>query len=324
LTNAIDIESAVVRVLMLAAAAGSFFLAIALPHAFGDDGLRFALAYCFVRVLHVGLYSWGLRADPVHRAALLRLAPWFLVAPAVALAGGFAEGDARIVLWTASLAIDVGGTLSLGSRNGFRVSPSHFAERYALFVIIALGESVVAVGASVVELPRDAVFFVSVLVAFALVCALWWAYFDFSALAAERALRLASTERRGALARDVFTLFHFPTVLGIVYIAVAAEHALHDPSHPLAPADRAALALGVGVYLCGFVLARLRAARRVAWERLGGAAAVAVLAVVGADLDAIWLLGLATVIVVAATAAETARMHEVRARVRSHAPPVEG
>src|SRR5919198_2440423 len=146
MTNAIDVERTETRMLMLAATGGSFFMAILLPDAFGDDGKRFVLAYLFVRVLNVGLYLGGLRGD-AQQAAMLRLAPFFLVAPLVAVPGAFVDSRARAAIWLVSLAIDVVGTLTAAG-SGFRVSPAHFAERYALFVIIALGESVVAIGVS--------------------------------------------------------------------------------------------------------------------------------------------------------------------------------
>jgi low temperature requirement protein LtrA len=321
MTNAIDVESPLVRVLVLVAAGASFFLAIALPDAFGDDGLRFVLAYLVVRLVHIGLYVWGLRSDPAHQAAILRLAPWFFVAPFVALGGGFADGDVRVALWILSLAIDVTGAASVG-RGGFRVSPSHFAERYALFVIIALGESVVAVGATATALPRNATFFAVVATAFALAAVLWWSYFDFPALAAARALRRAPVERRGPLARDLFTFFHFPNVLGIIYIAVAAKKAVAHPSEPLSGGGRAALGIGLALFLLQFVLGRLRVIHRVSWERLVGIAVLAVVVVAARDLDAVWVLALALAVLVATTVAEDLRLGTARRIVRADGPPV--
>jgi low temperature requirement protein LtrA len=320
MTNAIDVERTETRLLMLAAAGGSFFMAISLPGAFGDDGTRFVLAYLFVRVLHVGLYVGGLRGD-AQQAAVLRLAPFFLVAPVVAVPGAFVDGRARGAIWLLSLAIDVAGTLRAGG-SGFRVSPAHFAERYALFVIIALGESVVAVGVSAESLPRDWTFFATVSIAFALVAALWWSYFDFPALAAARSLRFASPEKRAPLARDLFTFFHFPNVLGIIYIAVAAKKAIAHPSEPLSGGGRTALALGIGLFLLQFVLGRLRVIHRVSWERIAGIAAAAVVVIAGRDLDAVWVLALALAVVAATTVAETIRLGQARRQIRAGGPPV--
>ena len=146
-------------------------------------------------------------------------------------------------------------------------------------MIIALGESIVAIGIGTSELERDTTYALSVVVAFAGVAALWWAYFDFTAVAAERALRRASPGARGPLARDVFTYFHYPVVLGIIFYAVAAKKTLEHPLDPLSEAGRWALGLGVAIFLCGFALMRFRVVRRIAWERLAAAAVALVLAV---------------------------------------------
>ena len=166
-------------------------MALAVPDAYRDEGAWFAVAYFVVRVLNSTLFSWGVRNDPGQLRATFRLGPWFLAAALVALAGGFVGSDLRAWVWLLSLAIDVVGTLTV-ARADWRVSPSHFAERFALIVIIALGESIVAIGVATSHLERDATFALSVVVAFAGVAALWWSYFDFTALAAERSLRRAS------------------------------------------------------------------------------------------------------------------------------------
>ena len=234
MTNAIDVESPVTRSIVFAAMVAGFFMALAVPDAYRDEGAWFAVAYFVVRVLNSTLFSWGVRHDPGQLRATFRLGPWFLVAALVALAGGFVSSDLRPWVWLLSLAIDVVGTLTV-ARADWRVSPSHFAERFALIVIIALGESIVAIGVATSHLERDATFALSVVVAFAGVAALWWSYFDFTALAAERSLRRASAGARTSIARDVFTYFHYPIVLGIILYAVAAKTTLEEPLDPLSP-----------------------------------------------------------------------------------------
>jgi len=311
LTNAIDVENLGTRLFVFAAMLATFFMALAVPDAFTDEGAWFAVGYFVVRVLQIALYLWGVRNDPVQRLAVARLAPWFLVAPSVALAGGFVDDPARTTLWTASLAIDVVGTL-IAARSGFRVSPSHFAERYALIVIIALGESIVAIGLAAVELERDGVFALAVGVSFAGAAAAWWAYFDISQLAAERRLRDAPEEVRGPLARDVYTFFHYPLVLGIIFLAVAAKKTVGAPTEPLSDGGRAALALGLTLFLLGFVLSRYRVIRRIAWERIGAAAAVVAIVLLLDDADALLLLALAVVALVTALAIERFRLSRLR------------
>jgi low temperature requirement protein LtrA len=313
LTNAIDVESVATRLFVFGAMVATFFLAIAVPDAFADEGVWFAVAYFAVRVLHVALYLWGVRDDPVQRLAVARLSPWFLIAPVIALGGGFADDPWRTALWTVSIAVDVLGTLVAA---GFRVSAAHFAERYALIVIIALGESIVAIGVAAVGLERDLLFTVAVGVSFAGAAAAWWAYFDASQVAAERVLHETSEEERGHLARDIFTFFHYPIVLGIILLAVAAKKTLAAPDEPLSDAGRAALALGMSLFLLGFVLARYRVVRRIAWERLG-AALVVVGAVLGLDeADALLLLALTVTALVAALAIEAFRLRALSAELK--------
>jgi low temperature requirement protein LtrA len=316
MTNAIDIENAVTRLIMFTAMAAGFFMALAVPDAFQDEAAWFAVAYFVVRVLQTALYAWGVRDDPGNLRAVLRLAPWFLLAALVALVGGFVDPDYRAWVWLASLVIDVVGTLTV-ARAEWHVSPSHFAERFALIVIIALGESIVAIGIGPSLLERDATYALSVVVAFVGVAALWWAYFDFTAMAAERSLRRASPAARGPLARDVFTYFHYPIVLGIIFYAVAAKKTLEHPVDPLPDAGRWALGLGIAIFLCGFALMRFRVVRRVAWERIA-AAAVALLVAVALDgADAIVTLGVAIVVLVLSVALETMRLHDFRATLRA-------
>jgi low temperature requirement protein LtrA len=316
MTNAIEVENAVTRLIVFAAMTAAFFMALAVPHAFADEAAWFAVAYFVVRILNSALYSWGARDDPVLLRSLARLVPWFFVAACVALAGGFVAADMRGWVWLASLAIDVVGTLTV-ARVDWRVSPSHFAERFALIVIIALGESIVSIGVATSGLERDTTYAFSVIVAFAGVAALWWAYFDFTALAAERSLRRAAPLARGPLARDVFTYFHFPMVLGIILYAVAAKKTLEHPLDPLSRPGRWALGLGIAIFLSGFVLARFRVVRRVAWERVAAAALALVAALALRGTDAILTLGVVVAILALSVAVEAARLRELRASLRA-------
>ena len=316
MTNAIDIENVVTRLIMFAAMAAGFFMALAVPDAFQDEAAWFAVAYFVVRVLNSALYAWGARADRGLLLAVARLAPWFVVAALVALIGGFADPDYRAWIWLASLVIDVVGTLTV-ARAQWRVSPTHFAERFALIVIIALGESIVAIGIGTSELERDATYALSVVVAFAGVAALWWAYFDFTAVAAERSLRRASPAARGPLARDVFTYLHYPVVLGIIFYAVAAKKTLEHPLDPLSEAGRWALGLGIAFFLGSFALMRYRVIRRIAWERLAAAAIAVVVAAALEGADAIVTLGAVILVLITSVAVETARLHDLRASLRA-------
>jgi low temperature requirement protein LtrA len=322
MTNAIEIDRFEVRLLFLVGTAGAFFMALAVPEAFGAQGLWFAVPYLVVRMIQLVLYLTGIRNDPAQLRALMGLVPWFLVAPLIALVGGFLEGDARTAVWALSLAIDVVGTLTLGEENDFRISPAHFAERYGLFVIIALGESIVAIGVGAEADPRNLTFAIAVVIAFSCVAALWWAYFDFASTGAERALRFAEPRRRGPLARDVFTLFHYPQILGIIFVAVAAKKVLAHPDEPLSHAGRAALGLGISLGLLSVVLARYRIVHVIAWERIGGMVAAPAAVIAFRDLDAMWLLSVIVAILIAVLSIESYRLRVVRGQIRSGGPRI--
>jgi len=315
-TNAIDLGWPLLRLGYLAAMGASFGMAVAVPDAFGDQTLWFAVPYVIVRLLNLALYIGGLRNDPVQQRAILALAPWFALSPALALTGAFLGGRLLIAFWCAGLAVDVLGTLRAGEGAGFRVSPDHFAERYALFIIIALGESIVAIGSGLADHTRDAAFALSLAVAFVGVAAIWWAYFDFTAAVLARVLRNRPAEQRGPLARDVFTLCHYPIVLGIIFFAVAAKKTVAHPGDPTGP-GRFALAAGIGFFLIGFALGRYRIIRHVSWER--GAAATATIVAVAAlpDAPSLGLMAIAVGCLVAGLVAETIRMRDFRAEVRS-------
>ena len=317
LTDAIDVENVPTRLFIFAAMLAGFFMALAVPDAFTDEAAWFAIAYFVVRVLQIGLYLWGVRHDPRQLAAVARLAPWFLVAPTIVLVGGFLDDPARTALWILSLAIDVIGTLfAARAASGFQVVASHFAERFALIVIIALGESIVAIGLAADTLAENSEYALAVAVSFAGAAVAWWAYFDWVQLAAERVLHRAGRDSRGPLARDVFTFFHYPIVLGIIFLAVAAKKTLVDPSEPLSDGGRAALALGLGLFVLGFVLIRLRVVRRIAWERIAGALVVAAAVVVFDDADALVLLTVSVLALALSLAVEAVRLRETRAGFR--------
>jgi low temperature requirement protein LtrA len=315
MTNAIDVESVVTRLLIFAAMTAAFFMALSVPDAFQDEAAWFAVAYFVVRVLNSALFSWGVRHDAVQLRATFRLGPWFVLAACVALVGGFVDADVRAWVWLASLVVDVTGTLTV-ARAGWRVSPSHFAERFALIVIIALGESIVAIGVGTAGLERDWTFAASVAVALAGVVVLWWTYFDLTALGVERELARATPEQRGRMARDVFTFFHFPVVLGIILYAVAAKKTLEHPLDPLSDAGRWALGLGISSFLLGLALIRVRATTRIAWERAGAAVGAVVVALLLERVDAIVTLGVVVGVLAVAVAIESARLREVRHALR--------
>jgi low temperature requirement protein LtrA len=196
LTNTLDPEEGSVRLAMFAAIGAMLIVSLAVPDAFGATGVIFGVAYLVVRVLHVVLYAIAGRGDRDLFRAILRLAPAATIAPVLLLVAGFADGPTQTALWIAALAIDYLGVL-LGRMRGWRVSPEHFVERFGLIIIIALGESIVAIGVGASGLPLDAGVITAALLGVTVAACLWWSYFDWVVYVAEATL----VEATGGAAR---------------------------------------------------------------------------------------------------------------------------
>jgi low temperature requirement protein LtrA len=280
--NAIDLDRRATRIWMLGATGAMLGAAAAIPTAFGDAGAWFAIPYTVVRLLGLALYWCGLRDEPAQRAALRTYVPIAVISPLLILVGGSVDGTLRITLWCLAIVIDVASVLAAG-RGEFRVDPGHFAERHGLIVIIALGESVIAIGATATDVGLDRDVIALLAIAFVAIAGLWWTYFDWVHRAAEaRLVTEPDHTRRSTLARDLFTLGHLPIVAGTVVFAVALEEALLHPTEPLDSFAVTALALGPALYLAGFVVGNLRATGRILSTRLVGLIVIVAITVLAA------------------------------------------
>ena len=289
-------------------------MALAVPDAFQDEAAWFAVAYFVVRVLQLDALLWGVRGDPAP--------PRWRGSRRGSRRGRRSSSSAASS--TRTTAAGCGSRRSPSTSSGrcvaardWRVSPSHFAERFALIVIIALGESIVAIGIGTSGLPRDTTYALSVIVAFAGVAALWWAYFDFTAVAAERALRRASPRRAGRWPATSSRTSTTRWCSGSSSTRSRRRRRSSIRSTRCREAGRWALGLGIAIFLVGFALMRFRVVRRVAWERLAAAVLSLVVAVVLDGADAIATLGVVIVILVLSVALETARLRELRAEIRA-------
>jgi low temperature requirement protein LtrA len=300
------------------------------PEAFDDlpGGLTgpvvVAVAYLAVRVLHLLIFWLASGDDYGLRGQLLRFAPSVLGSTALLLVASQLHGRAQTWTWVAVVAVDYVGTI-LGGASGWRLnSASHFAERHGLIVIIALGESIVAIGLGVATLPISAPIVVASLLGLALAGAIWWAYFDVGALIAERALRRAEGEQRARLARDAYSYLHLPMVAGIVLLALGLKKVQatvggelgHDWTDRLATAPLVAMYVGVAVYLLALVAFHHRVAHTLKWMRVSTAALVIALTPVAARLPALGALALVTAVMVGLIATESVRFADDRERIR--------
>jgi len=177
LTNTLDPEEGAVRFAVFAAIGAMLVVSLAVPGAFGADAVTFGVAYLVVRALHLVLYAIAGRGDRDLLRAVLRIVPTATLAPVLLVIASFLDGPEELALWGAALAIDYLGPL-VGGMRGWRISPVHFVERFGLIIIIALGESIVAIGVGAAGLPLDTGVITAALLGITVVACLWWSYFD--------------------------------------------------------------------------------------------------------------------------------------------------
>jgi low temperature requirement protein LtrA len=313
LTNYIAAEEDRERLLMFAVMGAFLVAALAVPNAFGDDALLFAVAYAVARWLHIFIFAEA-NEDLDTGEAIRRLARTALPAPALLIVAAFLDGGTQALVWILALAIDFAGPFVFGVR-GFRVSPAHFAERFSLIVIIALGESIVAIGAGI-EGEIDAGVVGGALLGLVLACSLWWAYFDVVALVSERHFREARGERLILMARDSYSYLHLPMIAGIVLVALGVKKAIGHVDEPLETVPAVALFGGVALYYAGHLAFRLRNVRTLNRPRLAAVVVCLCLIVPSTEVDAIVAVALAAAVTSAVIAFETIRYAEARRRVR--------
>jgi low temperature requirement protein LtrA len=315
LTSVVNPEEGAVRLVMFAAMAAFLVVALCVPGAFGDEGLLFAGAYAIVRFSQIGLFVIASRDDPGLRHAVWGLLISTAVGTGLLAGASFADGGLQGALWALALALDMGGPLIIDP-SGWRLEPEHFAERHGLIVIIALGESIVAIGVGAEHGVTTGIV-VAACLGIVVAAALWWLYFDIVALVAQRRLSNASPGReRNTVARDSFSYLHFPMVAGIVLVALGLKKTLEHVDEPLKLVPAAALLGGLAVYLVAHVLFRYRNVHRFSWQRLLAAVLLVALLPAAVELAALGTLAIAAAMLVALLAYETWRFAELRDRLR--------
>ncbi len=330
LGNVVRADEGVVRLVMFGAMGAMFVQALTIPEAFDDlpGGLAgpvvFAAGYFAVRALHLAMFWVASRGDPGLRRQLVHFAPSMLGGTALLLVASQLDGPAQTAVWGATVLADYGGTL-LGGSAGWRLhSPGHFAERHGLILIVALGESIVAIGVGVAALPISWPIILASMLGLAVAASIWWAYFDVVALVGERMLTRASTQDRPRLARDSYSYLHLPMVTGVVLVALGMKKVLeyvgnpseHQLTDPLTTLPLVALYGGVALYLLAHVAFRLRNMHSVNVQRV-----IVALALLATVPFAVQIPALAALALLAATTAglivfEMTRYADVRDRVR--------
>jgi low temperature requirement protein LtrA len=315
LQNTAASDEGAMRVVLLSAMGAMLIASLAVPRAFGDDGLIFGIAYFAVRALHIGAYVIVSRGDPVLRAVVLRLASTVIPAASLLVVAGALDGTPRALCWVAALAIDYGGLVARGVE-GWRVQPAHFAERHGLIVIIALGESIVSLGVGAGGLDLTAGVIAGALLGVAVAAALWWAYFDVVAIVAERRLRRADPVDRVLIARDSYTYLHLPMIAGVIVFAIGVKKTLAGVDDHLHAVPAVALCGGVALYLLALSAFKRRNVGSFNVPRLVAASLLAALAPLTISLPALLSLALVALVACGLIAFEVFHYAEARDRIR--------
>jgi low temperature requirement protein LtrA len=317
LTNTLDPEEGAVRLAVFATTGAMLIVALATPSAFGDEALVFGIAYFIVRLLHLVLYAIASRDDPELHAAVLRFAPSAVVGPSLLVIASFFDGPVEIGLWVAALSIDFLGAL-IGRGRGWRLSPAHFVERHGLIIIIALGESIVAIGVGAAGLPLDASRIAAALLGMVIAATLWWSYFDWVIFVSQARLTDATGTERAALARDLYTYLHMPMVFGIVLFALGLKVTLGHVDEPLGTIPAIGLCGGLALYMAAHVALRLRIGGGLGHGRPTALVALLILIPVATIVPALVALALAAAVCVTLIAYEAIRYRYARTWIRSH------
>jgi low temperature requirement protein LtrA len=316
LTNVLNPEEGLVRLTVFGSMAAMLVVSLATPNAFGADSVVFGVAYFTVRALDIVLYAIAARGDPDLLRAVLRITPGAIIGPALLVVAGFTEGDVQLAIWVVALTIDYLWVLRGGGR-GWRVWPEHFVERHGLIVIIAIGESIVAIGVGAAGVPLDAGTITAALLGIVVAAALWWSYFDWVIFISQARLAEASGEEQPVLARDLYTYLHLPMVAGIVLFALGMKTTLAHVDTPLGIIEAIGLCGGLAMYMLAHVALRLRIGGGLGHGRPTAAVVLLALIPITTMVPALVALGLVTAVCVALIAYEAIRYRYARSWIRS-------
>ena len=317
LTNTANTEADVVLVVMLFATACLFVAALAVPAAFDMYRIAFGITFFAVLGAFVGLYALVSKGQPDQLAAVLRMARTVVPAAALILAAAFVPSVGRPVLWTVAFLVGFIGP-QLGGLGGWRVSPSHFAERHGLILIIAMGESLSAIGFAARGTDLGVGVVGAAVLGLIVAASFWMGYFDFASSGIGSLVANRRGEQRIALARDAYTYCHLPMVAGILLFAFAMRTMLTHPGSDLSVIPAVALCCSSALYLLAFVAIRWRVSRKVGVGRPIAAAVFAVLIPAAVFVPAIAALAMVAAVWLGLHAYEIVRWREERARRRSH------
>jgi low temperature requirement protein LtrA len=316
LTSVVDPEEGMVRFAIFGAMAGLLVVSLCVPHAFGESALLLACAYAVVRWAQIALFLLASRDDPGLRRSVNGLAVGTAIGVGLVVIGALFDDDTvQVAFWAVALALDMADPYLFGSE-GWKLVPGHFAERHGLIIIIALGESIVAIGVGA-GVEVDAGVVAAAVLGIVVAAALWWLYFDVVALVAERRLaRAAEGRERNEIARDSFSYLHFPMVAGIVLLALGLKKTLADVDHELEAVVAVAMLGGTALYLLAHVAFRWRNVHRLSVGRLVCALVLVALVPAAVELPALATLALLGALLVGLIVYEAIAFAALRDRMR--------
>jgi low temperature requirement protein LtrA len=301
LTNSISTRELRQRAILLGGMAGYLVLALAIPGAFDGSGLAFGVGYLIVVSVHSSLFIWTASAQSSR--AFLGIAPYNLFNALLVMVGGALGGTVQGVLWAVAAVLEwsTPWIANREAQSGFEIAPAHFVERHGLVVIVAIGESVVAVGIGAAGLAVDAELILVAVLGLLVSATLWWAYFGADDDAqAEHALASAPPPRRPWIALEGFGCAHYGLLLGIVLVSVGLKKAIGHAYDPLSAAQALALGGGVALFLMADVWFRRVLDLGRSLHR--GVAALLVLATIPLATEVAAVAQLAAVVVILAVA----------------------
>jgi low temperature requirement protein LtrA len=309
-TNWLDPERIAVRLLLLGLVLASLVMSAALPEAFAARGLIVGCAYATMQIGRSVFAVIALRGRPLQRT-FLRILSWCLVSGALAVLGGLSAGLARELLWVAAAGVDLLGgpagfyTPGLGrsATQDWTIEGGHFAERCQAFILIALGESIVVIGATLARLPAVSLAVIAAfLAAFLGSVGMWWIYFDRSAQ--EAAHVIAASSDPGRLGRSAYHLIHPVMVAGIIVSAAADEIVLSHPGAEGIASTSWMILGGAGLYLAGHAAFKATVWRRASWPRIGALAVLAALGLLAPHVSALVLAACTAAVLIGVAVAD--------------------
>jgi low temperature requirement protein LtrA len=324
-TNWFDPEQRTVRLVLITGMVASLLMSTSIPEAFTDRGLLFAVAYVALQVGRSLFVIWAARDNEMLRTNFVRLVIWSLLAGILWIAGALTSGSTRELLWVIAVLVDYAAPLffyvvpGLGRAHtsDWNISGQHMAERAQLFVIIALGESILVTGATFGDLDMSMEAVAAFVVAFLGSVALWWIYFDRAA--GDAAEAIAHSSDPGALGRTAYTYIHLPMIAGIVVTAVGDELQIAHPLGHATPETAIALLGGPALFLAGHALFKYVVFSVVSIPRLVAVVLLVLVGIVGQEWPPLAIATVALLILVGVAVADVRTAHYRAQRALHHA-----